>query len=87
MIAVALAALGGYLLQFFPIFLILRLITQAALLPLSNPPSSCWAPSHCIEFIQKQGDEIRGSGYAEKEESRFWILLPARRSPKGTAGE
>ena len=66
LIAVVLAAVGGYLLQFFPIFLILRLITKL-LFFLIKPAIVVLGAVKLYEFVQEQGDEIRGSGYAEKE--------------------
>jgi hypothetical protein len=76
LIAVALAAAGGYLLQFFPIFLILRLLMKL-LFFLIKPAIVVLGAVKLYEFVRKQSDEIRGTGYAERDRE------PLQDSPSG----
>ena len=79
LVAVSLAVGVGYLLRFFPIFLILSVIVKLFLLFL-KPLILLFGAVKLYEFIQKQTGEIRSSGEAEKDRE------PLLDSPSGPPG-
>jgi hypothetical protein len=66
LVAVSLAVVVGYVLRFFPIALIIGIVTKLFFLSL-KPLILIFGALKLYEFVQKQGREIRPSGEIERD--------------------
>jgi hypothetical protein len=66
LVAVSLAVVVGYVLRFFPIALIIGIVTKLFFLSL-KPLILIFGALKLYEFIQKQGGEIRSSREIERD--------------------
>ena len=79
LVAVSLAALGGYLLRFFPVGLILGVLVRLFLFAL-KPLIIVFGAIKLYGFIREQSSEMRSTGYSEKDRE------PLLDSPAGPPG-
>jgi hypothetical protein len=79
LIAVAIAVVGGYLLNLLPIGGILRLLFKLILFSL-KPLLVVFGAVKLYEFIKKQTEEARSSDYAERDRE---ALLDSPSGPPG----
>ena len=77
LVAVSLAAGLGYVLRFFPITLIIGIVTKLFFLSL-KPLILIFGALKLYEFIQKQGGENRSSRETRGIGSPFWTLPRVR---------
>lgn len=66
LVAVSVAAVGGYLLRFFPIALILRFVIRLLLFSI-KPLIVVFGAMKLYEFIRKQTGELQSTADAERE--------------------
>jgi hypothetical protein len=79
LVAISVAALGGYLLRFFPIGLILGVLVRLFLFAL-KPLIIVFGAIKLYDFIREQSSEMRSTGYSDKDRE------PLLDSPAGPSG-